>query len=173
MSKAHLKNFDIDDLYPRLSEERQARWDAFLDTDPETHVTETNDWIRSMSDEQVLCRGYGHLWDIGGSTVAQLPHELLGHALVCVRCSTEKWEVYSQNSWKLIDRKYVWPDGYKRPEEALDIPRSAFRNAAQRRQKPIRNLKPSQVREEFQSIVTKYMDTQREQTAREQALCSI
>lgn len=173
MPKSALKHIDVESLVDRLPVDSRERWETYLqqEDDPAVFYQNTETWIHGLSTDELLCRGYGHMWDVGGSTVAQLNEGLIGHALTCLRCSTEKWEVFSVNSGLCIASKYVWPDSYKRPEDAIPVPRAAFRTAAQRKQKLVRNLKVEDLHEEFHSMIEHFMDENLELTDRQLSRC--
>jgi hypothetical protein len=94
-------------------------------------VYATEEWVQGLTQEQLMCRGFGHEWDIGSSQCRLLRDgRFHSHLLTCTRCGAQRYEVVATNTGKLVSREYVWPDGYGRPPDAFPVPRSAFRAAA-------------------------------------------
>lgn len=170
MPKSAVEHINVEDVINRLPFESRERWQTYFDEEPELVIDSTEGWVLGLSTDQLLCRGYGHMWDVGGSTCAQLPRDMLGHALTCLRCASEKWEIYSQHTGYLIVRQYVSSKGYEKPPGALPVPRSVFRSAAQKRIKLVRNMKVGDVRDEFQNLLTRFLE-EHELTPVQQHLC--
>lgn len=79
-------------------------------------------WLDNLQDEYVRCRKLGHAWEeIGWQKMgARRVHH--GLVIRCTRCATERFDIYDTVGW-LDDRRYRYPEGYKKP---IDTERPAF-----------------------------------------------
>ena len=87
--------------------------------------------------EFMLCRDLRHAWDEGASSKFIVSVGFVGRHLTCMRCGTERVDVYGKNSMALEGRRYNYPDGYQRqkddPKLAGDLIRATnFKRAGSR-----------------------------------------
>ena len=74
----------------------------------------------------VRCRTYNHAWDEFFPIDMERPWYGWRLSLRCVRCHTERHDIYDYNQ-QLSQRRYIYPDGYQTPKGEEKPDRAVFR----------------------------------------------
>jgi hypothetical protein len=78
------------------------------------------------SDAFIRCRTYNHAWDEFFPIDMETPWIGWRLSLRCVRCQTERHDVIDFKG-AMMQRRYIYPDGYQTPKGEEKKERSVFR----------------------------------------------
>lgn len=67
----------------------------------------------TSQDSFVRCRTYNHAWEEFYPDLMDPPAFGWRLSLRCIRCSTERHDTISYATGQLMNRRYIYPDGYK------------------------------------------------------------
>ena len=80
-------------------------------------------------DKYLYCYAFGHAWMPENDSL-WYPEWGVGLVLQCERCTTQRRETYTNNTGRLIDRNYAYPDGYQYQTGDLKPTKDMFRMMA-------------------------------------------
>lgn len=89
--------------------------------------------LQELTDAMVMCRTVGHAWDEW--TPKDRPSTRGGwpFTLRCTRCTTERWDVIATRTGELIQRRYLYPDGYRLAQKGTRLAVADLRRELARR----------------------------------------